>query len=387
MFTFRLFFIELKRIGYSLPKIFIGLAVSVIFVSIAALCAVFFVNAHNNSKSLITVYVPENNAFFNMAVDIFSKTDGIKDLYEVNKVSDRDSVRKSVENGEALTGIVLDDNFIDSIMNGKENIPINVFLSEKNKTLNTVIINFADCAKNILEYVQSAIYSSEMIYSEKMGMKMPGELNKKINIKYINIFASRNNYFDLRNGEYDINLTEYYISMLFPIFLILFSIPLGSLLYSFNKCFYKCADCGFLSVVFVHNIIIFIMLFFVCFIVVAFLSAFGVNVNIAFFPLSFAVFSVSVIINTVYFIADGNIGGGVFLFFIMLIFSFFGGAIVPSAFLPDWIKDIQIYSPVYVIGSQFFSLFAENYNIQNLFYNICICFFCYVVAFAWGCKK
>lgn len=388
MFVFRFFIIELKKIFYSLPKIALGFFVSVICVGIIGFGTLYYINTNSNDfKSSIVVYIPENDKFLNFAVNAFESSEQIRELYKIIKVNEKESVEKSVFDGKATAGIVFEDNFVNSIIHGKENISINVFISNENEILKSIIMKFADCYKNILENVQAGIYSVHKIYENTTGEKVSDEINKNINMEYVDFVFSKYNYFDFEEYGHSMSLIEYYISMLFPLFLILFTMPVGAVLYSFKRCFYKCAKCGFVITAFVQNMVIFIIMFIISLLCMTAAFLFNADINGNMLPVIFELFTISVVVNTVFFLSEGNISGGLILFFIVLICSFFGGAIVPPSFLPEWIKDIYTYSPVYVAGSRFSAIFNSFYTFDNIFYDIFIWIAGYLSVFIFGRRK
>ena len=60
--------------------------------------------------------------------------------------------------------MVFEEDFVDSVIHGKKNIPINIFISNKDLILKNAVMKFADCYKDILENVQAGIFSVEKIY-------------------------------------------------------------------------------------------------------------------------------------------------------------------------------------------------------------------------------
>ena len=386
MFVLRLFIIELKRMHIALPKIAIGYLLTVIFVSAIGFSVIYYISLNgDNFKSTISVYVPENDKFLNFAINAFKSSGKIKYLYEIEKENDKEAVERAVKSGESTAGVVFEEDFVDSVIHGKKNIPINIFISNKDLILKNAVMKFADCYKDILENVQAGIFSVEKIYLEEAGQKLSSEYNSDINLRYVNFIFSKYKYFNF-DEEGGTSLIEYYISVLFPIFLTLFSIIAGIVLYSYKKSFYMCAKCGFAGIAFTRNMVLFILLAIITLFLIFIISLMGFNVYINIIPLILAVFSVSVISNAVFFISKGNISGGLILFFAVLFFSFLGGAIIPPSFLPEWIKDIYTYSPIYVIGNQFGSLFNSGYLIQGIFYDICIWIFSYFMMFVFGRK-
>ncbi len=386
MFALRLFIIELKKMFFALPKIAIGFLLSIIFVSAIGFSVIYYINLNGDDfKSTISVYVPENDKFLNFAINAFKNSEKIKYLYEIKKEDNKENVEGAVKSGDSTAGVIFEEDFVQSVIHGKSNIPINIFISNEDLILKNAVMKFADCYKDILENVQAGIFSVEKIYLEEAGQKLSSEYNSNINLKYVNFVFSKYKYFNFDN-ERGTTLVEYYISMLFPIFLTLFSIIAGIVLYSYKKSFYMCSKCGFSVIAFTQNIVLFILLAFITLFLILIISLMGFRVYINIIPLIFAVFSVSVISNMVFFISKGNVSGGLILFFAVLFFSFLGGAIVPPSFFPKWIKEIYTYSPIYVIGNQFGSLFSSGYLTQGIFYDICIWIFSYFMIFVFGRK-
>ncbi len=383
MFALRLFIIELKKMFFALPKIAIGFLVSIIFASAVCFATVYYINLSGEDfKSSISVYVSRDDKFFALAINAFENSGKIKDLYKIEKENNEESVRDAVESGRSTAGIIFDEDFVSDIIRGRKDIPIDVYISNKDLVLKNAVMKFADCYKSILENVQAGIFSAEKVYSEQTGQKLSSEYNRNINIEYIDFVFSKHKYFDFADDGGN-GIIKYYISMLFPLFLLLLSIMAGAVLYSYKKSFYVCAECDPTIVAFVHNIVLFILTALITAFLILIVYIIGFDIYINIIPLIFAVFSLSVISNTVFFISNGNINGGLVLFFAALFFSFLGGAIIPPTFFPEWIKEIYTYSPIYVIGSQFSSLFDSEYLTEGIFYEICIWFLCYfaVIAF------
>lgn len=388
MFAFRFFIISLKKVLFSFPKMILGFFVSLVFIAAVGAGTIYYISAGTeNFKSSVAVYVPEDNRLLNLAVNAFENSDNIKELYNVIRTEKKEDVETFVVSGKAAAGIVFEKDFVNEIMSGKEGIPINVFVSDRDIILKSSIIKFADCYKDILEYVQAGIYSGQKIYYEQTGEKISSENNRNFNMKYINFVFSKNDFFDYDDGKKGISLVEYYISMLFPLFLILFSFPLGVILYSFKKCFYNCSECGFITVAFIQNLVIFIILSFITGLCICCFSLSGFDVSSNIMPALFELITISVIINTVFFISEGNVNGGMILFFAALLCSFFSGAIIPPSFLPDWIKDLYMYFPVYTAGNRFMSVFGYSYGFENAFYDLIIWFAGYTAVFIFGRKK
>ena len=200
MFVLRLFIIELKRMLFALPKIAIGFLLSVIFVSAIGFSVIYYISLNgDNFKSTISVYVPENDKFLNFAINAFKSSGKIKYLYEIEKENDKEAVERAVKSGESTAGVVFEEDFVDSVIHGKKNIPINIFISNKDLILKNAVMKFADCYKDILENVQAGIFSVEKIYLEEAGQKLSSEYNSDINLRYVNFIFSKYKYFNFQN--------------------------------------------------------------------------------------------------------------------------------------------------------------------------------------------
>ena len=126
MFALRLFIIELKKMFFALPKIAIGFLLSIIFVSAIGFSVIYYINLNGDDfKSTISVYVPENDKFLNFAINAFKNSGKIKYLYEIKKEDNKENVERAVKSGDSTAGVIFEEDFVQSVIHGKSNIPIN----------------------------------------------------------------------------------------------------------------------------------------------------------------------------------------------------------------------------------------------------------------------
>lgn len=391
MFIFRFFIIELKKIVFSLPKVIFGLLIAVIFIAVILACSTLYINSQGDDlKNSIVVFVPENDRFLNLGINSFEKFESFKDLYKIEKVTDKKLVSEKVENGQAVAGVAFENDLVKKVIKGEKNIPINIYISDQNTYLKNVIMKFADCCLYALKDVQAGIYSAELVYKDVTGDKMSKDDNLEINRRYINSFFSRMNYFETDDNA-GISLVKYYGSMLIPLLFVLVSMMIGSSIYNHKKSFFQTIQSNFVSVAFVQHIVLFFLFLFLTLLAIFFMYIFGVNIYFNILPIVFAIFAITAFIGTVFFIGSGNINSGLVLFFLMLIFSFLGGAFVSPSLMPNWIKMIYVYSPVYVWGNQIMAIFQDKFNFfENIYfylYDIFVCCLCYIGVFAFGRKQ
>lgn len=346
----RLLLAELKSMVYKMPKILAGAAV----MAVLAVLFIIIITSQkgDNGKNIIAISAPDD-IFTSAAINAVENMDSVSKLCKVARVNEEEA-EAMVRDNRASAALIFGENFVENIINGN-NIQPRIIV---NKSGNELFMELARCGSSILAIVQASVYSAQQAYYEQTGKKITGNINKQLNMEYINTVFSRESDFE-KSRNNNVNTLMYYCSMLIPVILLLLAMAFTEIVYPEDKKFYDYSglNYGFVTLIqfikiFIIEFIMFSVIFFICY-------KNGIEIKFNIIP----VVEVCAIITAVYSIAKNKANSSLFLLFFIVILGFVGGCFLPTAFLPEILRDIMEYSPLYVIGNQFIGTVNISYTV------------------------
>lgn len=369
MVFIRLLIAELKAMICKLPKIFAGGMVLVFAVLLFSYVMTSYSQKTDGGKNVIAISAPDDT-FMTVALTAVENMESVSKICKFDRVNE-DEAEAMVLDNRASAAIIFENNFVEDIINGKNTKPRIIVSQNSNK----LFMDLANCGSSMLAIVQAAIYSAEGAYYDKTGKRLSADLNKELNMEYINSVFSRERNFKKFRGD-DISVAEYYIAMLLPVFLLLFSMSFSTIIYPQSKKFYEYSKLSSLSIsviqfikVFLINIVLMSVFKFICVIV-----DFSLSFNIL------AIVSVSAIVTAIYSVSLDKVSGSLFILIFTIVTGFLSGAFLTPALMPVPLRYIMEFIPLNVIG---FQLMGE----WNIPYTLGILAICLILMVIGGKRK
>lgn len=123
----------------------------------AALLAMLKSNFNDEDAALtMAVYDVEPSALTRNAVAIISRTEAVKELFEVELCESETEVRSGVENGKYDAALILSEGYYRKILNG-DATAVTVLVSDKLKTISTLISNFVYTGELLIVYAEAGV--------------------------------------------------------------------------------------------------------------------------------------------------------------------------------------------------------------------------------------
>ena len=365
----RLLCAEVKSAFLKLPLIILSGVVLLAVVILFTFIITSYSHKTDGGKSIIAVSAP-NDTFTIMAITAVENMDSVSDICKFIRVNENEAEAMVMDN-RASAALIFGDNFVEDIIKGKNTRPRIIVSQNSNK----LFMELAECGSSMLAVVQAGIYSAERSYAEATGEKLSHQLNIELNMEYVNTVFSREKTFKISSMDI-MDIKDYYACMLLPVFLLLFAVSLGGVIYPQSNSFYEYTGLGFIkisAIQFIKSFIIYIVLF-----VILWSVGLACNINMRFNL--FAVITLSFITTTVYAICNKKTNGSLFILIFTFVTGFISGAFIPPAILPDKVRAISEFMPVYNMG---FQLMGDC----DIIYSAILWIVCCIIIFIGGKKK
>lgn len=335
----RLLIADIKAMVFKLPKIVAGGFVLVMAVMMVAFAITQYSQNVDNSKSVIAVYAPPDT-FTQLALNAIENMESVSRVCKFERVSGKEAEAMLLDN-RASAAIIFGDNFVEDIIAGKKNQP-RVMVSQNSSGL---FMDLTNCGSSMIAIAQASIYSAEAAYYAQTGEKIPYELDRELDMEYINTVFGREKVFK-ESADSRHSVMDYYVCMNIPVFLLLLTMGFSTILFNQSKQFYECTRVNKLCIFIIQFIKAFLVLLFAFCLLYLGCMAFDMNIKFNIIP----VFIIALVSTVVYSISGNKINGSLFLMILTIVMGFLGGAFLPPSLMPDVLINIVEFSPVNIMG-------------------------------------
>lgn len=358
--------LQIKGTFKSLPKIFLGTIIFAVIVVLTGVCsAMIFESGDDKSPVKVAVVLPETNSDWeneqtNLTFSFLGDIESVKSVCEFEQTFDRENALEKLKTGDVTAVIILPEEFVSGILNGKNNPAKIVFAKNGVNTDSAFFREMIMAGASDLSTAQAGVYSIDDIawkYLKTKDKVLKAE--EQINNEYFSYALERSVYFEVEyvNKTEQLSTVQFYLCTGIVMFFILSGITCVSLLHSretaLNTALYRSGiKYGVLNAFKVFGIAV------VYFCILGFVYIMSGLASIRFpgvadvlrmdikavipgligiFVLIFAIFSM---ISIIYKITNSPVAGILLLFIVAMAMMFASGCFIPSSMLPQAVQQI-----------------------------------------------
>lgn len=376
--------LEIKRKIRLLPHIILGTIALTMVVGVVAFCSgkMLYSNKMASDKKLLVFSSQDESPLTRLVVSVLSNAPSLTKICNVID-TDYDKAVELVKDENTISSIIIPKNFMNSLMDGT-NDSIDIYFSSTHSIYTLIITELSKAAQTSLQAAEAGIYTLHDYYYLNDAKEYEADANQELNAIYLTRAFSRSKFFASHKltATGSLTIKNYY----FASAILLITLLLGCVFILKTKdtdqiIFIKLKQNGiglFLQMI-THIISIFIVLY------IIFISAnMGLLLLNRFTDLSIKIKPVHIFTNgmvitlcssaIICFVSNifTNKYSAILLHFVLVLaMSFISGAFVPSAFLPDSLKNIAQYMPTTYLFKSISNILSGEVvsdNIVNLIY-------------------
>ena len=351
------FKLELKRNLKLIPYLLAAAVALSLLMGVIAFCAAKIMYYRSApEKEVIAVSSEDDSKLVKFAIASLSKSDSLSYLYTVKNTSTKKAM-DLVNHNEALLGIVVPSNFMDSLSRG-QNPPIRLYYSSVSSIKSMLITELSLAAQNSLKAAEAGIYTNYDFYAEHEEYEAERVSNEKLDTDYLAEALFHKNFFikEKITATGSLSLVIYYIAAgIMVVMLLLGCLFILRMKNDSDMIALKLRQNGinvfFQS--FVHIACIFLTLLMVLWIGLAVIFAanlyFHLHLGLRFAPVFvnsvLLCLCCSTIISFSSSFIKSKLSALLFLFMLTISFSFVSGAFMPTILLPSTLHAISPLLP------------------------------------------
>lgn len=360
--------LELNQTAKKLPKIIFGAMALIIIICAIAFCGnKYLYNLPVEPHINIALCVEDDSSLMTYITEMVTNSDSIKEYATFIKCN-KENLTNILDNGEAVAGVILQENAANDIMNGT-NTPVEVVFPKNSGFEAALVKEIAVAVANLLSTAQAGIYTSIDFYNDNYKYSAKKDMLDRINYKYIKMVLFRESAFDNKvvEGTGDVSLLNYYITTGIVVFLILFAINISSTYPRYLKHLrYKLAN---------NNVGIFkqLLIKFVCMLLPYFALitlALPVLIYVLSFKAAFCIYigtlisavAIASMMQIIFELFEESTSCILFIFLFGVILAFISGCFIPSLMLPHGINLLASFSPTHYSMELINSIFTNSFN-------------------------
>ncbi len=335
----RLLFAENKRAWKLFPKMLLQAIVPVLVTGAVAFCASKMLYQDETVTIKVAVVLEEENTMTQFALDYVKEAEEDVEFVEYNG---KDALR-ALKEKECAAVIVLQAELIDSILSG-ENAPVLVVCNEDMEAA-FFLRELTDAGAKLLSVAQAEIYALYDLVEQYEVEDALYDLQMKVNLNNITLAMGRDDLFHYKtvSATGNVSTNIYYLSSVLLATLLFLGMPMGMFLKGDQEVFLRQLTkagngagmqqgCRLLAVVGIYTVLL-------CGVALA-LSAFGME-KIQVGVLLIVGVSIAAFVLCIYELVEKKSSAVLLLAFLTAVFLFVGGGIVPTVFLPDFLKTVS----------------------------------------------
>ena len=378
--------LEIKKALKTIGHILLGVVTLVLLIGVIVLAATKLLYQDVVVERMtVAVVQTENNTLSNMAMDIIGSMDSVESFCDFVYLDEEEAL-VGMKANEIFATMVIPNQLVEDIMNGT-NTPVIIILPEDPGIEASLFKELTDAGAVILGSSQAGIYAVTDYCIEHGLTSQIQEAQDILNGVYLNRAMSRESYFKYSpvSGTGDMTTIQYYIAYGIILFLFLCGIPFAIILKEDSKTLKdKLTFSGIGSMKRAISKVIAIGTLLFCIALLFGMVGIGAYYGITgelfllsfwdFIGLAITILAVSAIIVFIYRAAGNPVGGVMLLFLSTIVMIFCSGGFIPSAFLPNAIRNISPWLPTTILAKQIGSILTEVYSFANFMKTILIIF-------------
>lgn len=346
-------------------------------------------------KMTVAVVQQEESNLSTLALNTIASMESIQGICEFVFMEMEEAV-EALEKRELYAILVLPEQLIEGIMDGKNTSAI-VILPDNMGIEAAVFKEVTDAGAVMLGSAQAGIYAVDDYLRQHDMAGSVEEAEYILNKVYLGSALSREDYFSQIEVSVtgSLNTVEYYISYGIIFFLLLCGIPCATILKEDgtalrNKLRFSGIhnlEMVIAKIIAIALLLLFVMVLLGSIILVTVYIVTGKSAGISIFSI-FLLFLITLAAASMLvfiFKVSGNPVGGVMLLFITsIVMIFCSGGFIPSAFLPETIRNISPWLPTTILGNQVGSILTGIYSFGNTLKTIfIIMIFSFLATIRW----
>lgn len=371
--------LELKRKFKILPQILLGtIALSAIigvFVFFAS--KLLYSNISINEKKTIVFTSQDDSEMTSLIVSTLKEAKSITSVCNIVE-ADYDTAINMVNTEQAVAGVIIPADFMNSLMTG-ENYPISIHFSSTKSIYSMVILELTKAAEYTLKTAQAGVYTLHDYYKANNALSYESKANKSLNLIYLGKAFSRGKFFERHTITATGNLStvNYYFASGIMLILLLsgcvFILKTKETDDIISLKLYQNGIGPFVQTA-AHILSIFTVLYLLCSIFMTVLYIVNFNMNIG-FKLSIT----NILYNNIFIclccsslicfsgsILSGKYSSILLHFLLVIISSFISGAFIPLILLPEVFDKLASYLPTTYILNIIGTIFTGDVYSENI---------------------
>lgn len=361
-FIFNSFFIALKCVK---RKILLLLLILTMAGFLCQAIVIFAQNSLNRENFRLNVAVVnlDDSEQMDFLLNLALKNNAIEDLFDVQVVSAKDG-EILLRNNEIIACVTLPTGFLQSVLSS-ENISPDIAINQTNTLEKYLILDIIDSFVNLLNVTQCGVYTT---FDNLSQNKIPtSDLVLDVNLDYIRIVADYDDFFDYQPINYTktLDISTHYLTCT-AFFLILLTFPLffEELNINYNVKIFRFIASYTSKYQFFYflRILVIVLVYFLVFLCTMLSLEANFSFPFVIFILNSAFFTVllnAIILN----FSSKYIPTLMINFTLFTLCLIISGGIVPSVFLPSFLSNMDIFSPITILQTTMLSGFSSiDYN-------------------------
>lgn len=218
---FLFFHIQLKSALLLLPKLFLILCFSLLFIYGIQTAGKELMERTDSVKLPVALVLPENDTYAGLAFSFLERMDSIRSTCNFQR-TDRESALSLLKSGNVYAVILIPDSFVEHILNGT-NSSATLILPKEGSVESILFCTLANAGTSTLSTAQAGIYAVEdVLISYGKWNELP-EAEEELNKLYLSYALNRNKMFKTEtiSATDSLTLTEYYICSAVVLYLLL----------------------------------------------------------------------------------------------------------------------------------------------------------------------
>lgn len=376
--------LEYKRAVKILPFLLIEAIVLILFIGTIAFCTQKIEeNKNQTEEKMIIAYATEDkNKLMDLALSYVESMESVKDIYEFVQV-DLEQGKTMLAKGEAIAFIVLPENIVEGILDGK-NPPAIIYLPKNISPIGHVFEVIVDSGIGMLQIAQAEVYAANDICVNYNGYDSISDMLYDINIFNINLVFYRENLFKIKSVSATENLPiiNYYCAAGMVLYLLF--VGLSFCLYfqrTSKECEKQLEVRGIsFSLQGIGKLLVIFSLLLISSIIPVLLALIFHQLDMIHITLTFSkiiggmlcLVATAEVILFLYMVMKSTKGAMLCLGFLSIVSCFFSGVFIPSALLPIKIRSIGEWLPTTWMKHIWLSWFQESEVIHVFLWKLVI---------------
>ncbi len=377
--------LECKKAFQQLPPLLLGSILILLFIAgILGVLSIRSNDTETSSQIQIGVVAAEQEPYLDWMIQTIENMDRLEFTCEFHKLSE-EKAKKQLENGTLDVVFIVPNQYVDSLIQGRE-APLIIRFGKGDTTIASFLIRqIGEAASTFMTNTQAGIYTMNEFYAEQ---ELPNQETDELalNLRYLDTIAGRNGLIQVEEvtQAFTLSETEHYATAAVVLLLLLWGMTCPALLRTENIAFQNALRrCGIGTIwqTLIHGFSL-VTVFSCCYLLLAFIStvalAFSNSIVPGMIPDSTldwlgcfvkiipTILPACALLLLIYDIIPDSIGGVMLLFLSILILGYLSGCFFPLSMLPQSIQRIAPILPLRVMYEYVSSCFTGHEELMAL---------------------